>query len=89
MLDDVAEHDHLLELIAGASVVATGAVSATFVLWSARAGYLLAMFSASRPAWASVDPIPVLDASALAKKKEREAALADAESLIDIVERGG
>ena len=76
----------VFRLIAGTSVVATGAFSAGFVLWTARAGYLVTLLSSSLPAWASVDPIPVLDAAALARRREREETLLNAESLLDIAE---
>ena len=86
IFDDVAQDGQTLSLVVGASTVATGALSATFVLWTARTGYLMALFSASRPAWASVDPIPVLDEAALATTHARELALVNAESLVDIAE---
>ena len=84
--DDVANDGYVIRLIAGSSVVATGALSAGFALWTARAGYLVTLFSSSLPAWASFDPIPVLDAAALARKEEREVSLLNEESLVDIAE---
>ena len=84
--DDVARDGYIFRLIAGTSMIATGAFSAGFVLWTARAGYLMTLVSSSLPAWSSIDPIPVLDAAALAAKKERELTLLNAETLVDIAE---
>ena len=84
MAEEVASDGYLMRLIAGTSVVATGTVSAGFVLWSARAGYLVTLLSSSLPAWASIDPIPVLDAAALQTRQRRETSPSTAETLADI-----
>ena len=67
-------------------VFVEGFFSAGFVLWTARAGYLTTLLSSSLPAWASIDPIPVLSAAALAKRKKRDGSLLNAETLVDIAE---
>lgn len=82
--EEVANESLTFELIAGTSMVVTGTFSAGYLLWTARAGYLLTLLSSSLPAWAGFDPIPVLDAAALGRKRERELTLLNAESLIDI-----
>ena len=72
--------------MAGTSVVATGTFSAALVLWTARAGYLMTLLSSSLPAWTGFDPIPVLDAAALAKQKRQAMTPLNAETLVDIAE---
>ena len=84
--DDLANEDYLLDLAVGTTVVATGAFTAGVVMWTARAGYLVTLLSSSLPAWASIDPVPVLDAAALARKRARDVAQLNSESLVDIAE---
>ena len=59
------------ELVAGTVIFTSGALSAGFVIWAARASYFLTMLSTSLPAWSVVDPIPLLDAEALRANLER------------------
>jgi hypothetical protein len=66
--------------------LATGSFAAGFVLWTARTGYLVAMLSSSLPTWASLDPIPVLDAGALERRDKRKTNRLEQESLVNIVE---
>ena len=86
IVDAVAQDGHLFRLVAGTSIIATGTLSAGVVLWTARAGYFVTLLSSSLPAWASIDPIPVLDSVALEERKEREVKFKDAETLVDIAE---
>ncbi len=86
LADDLANDGYLMRLIAGTSIVAAGTLSAGFALWTARTGYLVAMLSWSLPAWASIDPIPVLDADALERTSKRGTNRLDQESLVNIVD---
>ncbi len=52
-------------LIVGTSVVATSGMTIGVILWTVRAGYLVALVSSGIPSWAGFDPIPVLDQEAL------------------------
>ena len=85
LVDDLENQDDFFELVAGTSIVVTGAMSAGLVLWAARASYFLTMLSTSLPAWAMIDPIPVLDAAALKRRTERRANRRYGNSLADIV----
>jgi hypothetical protein len=70
-------------IVAGAAMVLTSSAAAGYVLWSLRAGTLMAGFITSLPAWATVDVLAVADAgcaSAAGRDGERE-------SLVDLVTR--
>ena len=86
MIEDVEEHEYFFDLVAGTSILATGAASAGFVLWATRASYFVTMLSTSLPAWAVVDPIPVLDSNALDKLSEKRGGPQDGKSLVDLVD---
>ncbi len=86
LADDLQNHEYFFELVAGTSIVATGAMSAGAVLWAARTSYFLTMLSTSLPAWAIVDPIPVLDAEALKRRAEKRGIRRSDKSLADIVD---
>jgi hypothetical protein len=74
-------------LVAGTTIIVTGSFSAGFVLWTARSGYIVAMLSSSLPAWASIDPIPVLDAAALERSRQSHMVNPlQRESLVNIVD---
>ena len=47
--------------VAGTAVFASAGVSVGYVMWTIRGGYLLASMLSSVPAWALVDPLPVLE----------------------------
>ena len=86
MIDDLENHNFSFELVAGTTIVASGAISVGFVMWAARASYFLTMLSTSLPAWAMIDPVPVLDAEALAKRSEKRVGHRQDKSLADIVD---
>jgi VCBS repeat-containing protein len=47
--------------IAGTALVTTTGLTAGYVLWTIRGGYLLASLLTTMPAWTIVDPLPVLE----------------------------
>jgi hypothetical protein len=63
--------------LAGSLVLSTG-FSLGYVVWLARGGALLASLASSLPAWAMVDPLPVLSRF---KGKSRADGIDDAEAL--------
>jgi hypothetical protein len=85
LIDELENHQYSFELIVGTAILTSGAVSVGFVVWASRAGYFLTMLSTSLPAWAVVDPIPVLDEEALAKRSEKRVARRYDKSLADLV----
>ena len=54
------QHLSVLELGGAGTVLASSGLSVGYVLWLARGGALVATLMSSVPAWASVDPLPVL-----------------------------
>ena len=86
LVHDLENHEYFFELVAGSTMMATGAVSAGFVLWAARASYFVTMLSTSLPAWAVVDPIPVLDAHALDKLAAKRDNGKNEQSLADLAD---
>ena len=60
----------LARLMAGtASFVSIGA-SVLYILWTIRAGYLVASLLSSMPAWQFIDPLPILnDPNVLRRKR--------------------
>ncbi|MCA9172186.1 MAG: hypothetical protein KDB23_31180, partial [Planctomycetales bacterium] len=89
LLSELGDHDYFFELVAGTSVVATGALSIGLVVWASRAAYFVTMLSTSLPAWAVVDPVPVLDAHALSRISERRRQAGYVQSLADLCEQEG
>ena len=85
-VDDLESQDDFYELVAGTTVFASGALSAGIFLWAARASCFMTMLSTSLPAWAVVDPIPVLDAAALKRRTEKRSASRADKSLADLVD---
>ncbi|MCA9265758.1 MAG: hypothetical protein KDA60_17975, partial [Planctomycetales bacterium] len=71
---------------AGGVVFSSGAISAGIIIWATRAGYFVALVSGSLPAWAVVDPIPVLDADAIRNQTNKRAPARSQQSLADIAE---
>jgi hypothetical protein len=61
-----------------------------YILWTIRAGYLLAGLLSSMPAWTFVDPLPILDHfdDALERRRKRKED-EDGESLETLVNRQG
>jgi hypothetical protein len=85
MSQEMTQGYELRDLVVGTSIIATGAMSAGFVIWTIRAGYAATMLSSSLPAWASIDPIPVLDSEALALQQRTRGKSQAGETLLDIV----
>ncbi|TWT84883.1 PilZ domain protein [Planctomycetes bacterium CA13] len=86
VIDDIQNQETSFELVAGTAVVTSGAFSVGFVLWAARASYFATMLSTSLPAWAVIDPVPVLDADAVAKRSEKRGKQRHDKSLADILD---
>ena len=64
-IQDQVVLDSILEwLIVGAAVAVT-TLSAGYVLWVLRGGYLVASLLSSLPTWQFVDPLPALDHAAM------------------------
>ena len=64
----------------------TATLSVSYVLWTSRAGYLLASFLASTPVWQQVDPLPILEfpeAAVSDKKRKKAKSPAPSGSLMD------
>jgi predicted outer membrane repeat protein len=59
-LNDSETQGGLLQIDSGGAVLLSGGLSVGYVLWLARGGALVASLMSSVPAWASVDPLPVL-----------------------------
>ena len=85
-LDNIAEQleedGFLVELIAGSSVVAATGLTAGYILWMIRGGYLIAMLSSTLPTWSSIDPLPVLSAAGWSAKKQQDK---NDKSLVELV----
>jgi len=77
--------------MAGTALFATTGLSVSYALWLLRGGYILATALTTMPAWAAVDPLPVLqylsdaDASKIRGRNEMEG---DLESLESIIRQG-
>ncbi|HEX8524521.1 MAG TPA: choice-of-anchor C family protein [Tepidisphaeraceae bacterium] len=50
-----------LHLVAGTASFVTFGMSLVYVLWTIRAGYLVASLLSTMPTWRVVDPLPILD----------------------------
>jgi hypothetical protein len=61
MREKVTKDEPVLNLVAGSATWASVAASVIYILWTIRAGYLLASLLSSMPAWSFVDPLPILD----------------------------
>jgi hypothetical protein len=61
MREKVTKDEPVLNLVAGSAQWASVAASVIYILWTIRAGYLLASLLSSMPAWTFVDPLPILD----------------------------
>lgn len=85
---DTANHEVQTDIqtqtiVAGAAMALTSSAAAGYVLWTLRAGSLVAGFLTSLPAWATLDVLAVADpgAAALAPRNEQR------ETLLDLVTR--
>ena len=83
MADELEMDAFATRLVAGGSVVLTTGIAAGYVLWMVRGSYLIALLSSSLPAWAMMDPLPVLDDPRWRATRLRETAAS--ESLLDLV----
>jgi Cadherin-like/Bacterial cadherin-like domain len=85
MHKQVTGEQHTIRLVAGSATVVSLGLSVLYILWTIRAGYLLAGLLSSMPAWTFVDPLPILDHfdDALRRKRRDE----DGESLETLVNR--
>jgi hypothetical protein len=72
-------------LSVGVATAVSVSVSTGYVIWVLRGSYLIASLLSSAPAWALIDPLPILDGSAFQPTLKGT----DEETLEDIVARGG
>ena len=72
----------LADLVAGSSLVATTSLTAGYILWMIRGGYLIAMLSSTLPTWSTIDPLPVLSAAGWSAKRKQDR---NDKSLTDLV----
>jgi VCBS repeat-containing protein len=59
--ESLANQDFQFRVIVGAVTGVTTAFTVGYVLWALKGGYLLASLLSSLPAWATFDPLPILD----------------------------
>jgi hypothetical protein len=59
--DSLADQDFQFRVVVGAMTGVTTVFSVGYVFWALKGGYLLASVLSSLPAWATFDPLPVLD----------------------------
>jgi hypothetical protein len=70
LLHDIEQNrEQAIKNMQFAGAVVVGGVSVGYVLWLARGGVLMASLMSALPAWASVDPLPVL---ARTKRRDRK-----------------
>jgi hypothetical protein len=68
------------QLSVGVATAVSMSVSTGYVIWILRGSYLVASVLSSAPAWACIDPLPILDESGMTKPLT-----GDDETLEDIV----
>jgi hypothetical protein len=89
-LEETLSHEtEAAEWIIGTAASATTVLSAGYVAWVVRGGYLFAGLLSSMPTWYRLDPLPVLQTAGLgfsgaAKKKTNKD---DDKSLVELVEK--
>jgi hypothetical protein len=76
-----------LHLVAGTASFVTLGMSIVYVLWTIRAGYLVASLLSSMPAWRIIDPLPILDHFEDDLQRRRRKAGEDSESLETLVDQ--
>ena len=59
--DDIYFEYPIQQWVAGTAMFASAGLSVGYVMWTIRGGYLVASMLSSIPAWAWVDPLPVLE----------------------------
>ena len=57
------QSNYALHLAAGTVAVTSLAISAGYVFWSAKGGYLIASMISNLPVWQFMDPLPIIDAA--------------------------
>ena len=72
IVEQIQENDSIADLVAGSSLVAATGITAGYLLWIIRGGYLITMLSSTLPAWSTVDPLPVLSAAGWSAVKRRD-----------------
>ena len=75
-----------LKIAAGSATVVSFGASAAYFIWLLRGGSLLSSLLSILPAWKSIDPLPVLEASK-ARNAERPGCDSDLESLESLVDK--
>ncbi len=78
-----------LHLVAGTASFVTLGMSIVYVLWTIRAGYLMASLLSSMPAWRIIDPLPILDHFEDEIQRRQRKEHEDSESLETLVEQLG
>jgi hypothetical protein len=76
-----------LHLVAGTASFVTFSISIVYILWTIRAGYMVASLLSTMPAWRVIDPLPILDHFEDETERRRRRALEDGESLESLVDR--
>jgi hypothetical protein len=71
---------------AGSVVFTTAGLSVGYIIWTIRSGYLVASVLSSLPAWALVDPLPVLEYLDESEESPKRQKQEDNESLASILE---
>ena len=69
--DQVAIDTGFSRLTAGTATGIVAFTAAGYTMWTLRAGYLVASFISSLPAWRAFDPLPILGAARDDEKKQR------------------
>jgi hypothetical protein len=83
----MTEQTSTLHLVAGTASFVTFGMSIVYILWTIRAGYLVASLLSTMPAWRVIDPLPILDHFEDETERRRRRALEDGESLESLVDR--
>jgi hypothetical protein len=71
---------------AGSVLFSTAGLSVGYVMWTIRGGYLVASMLSSLPAWALIDPLPILEYLDDSEDSEKGRVLDDNESLDSIID---
>ena len=67
--DQFDNHTGFHRLTAGTATTVVAVTAAGYTMWTLRAGYLVASFMSSLPAWRVFDPLPILTASSAVKRR--------------------
>ncbi|MCA9264857.1 MAG: hypothetical protein KDA60_13450, partial [Planctomycetales bacterium] len=82
---DLSDDAFQMRLVTGSAILVAGSLSLAFVAWTARTSYLLAIASSSLPAWARIDPIPVLSHRGILNKQKLSRQDVNDKSLVELV----